>query len=373
MGRIRPFVKDDIPQVADLDLRVWRGSKRPSSQALHVYYEEIFFRNPWYDEALPSLVYQENSGKISGFIGVVPRRMSMNEQPVQVVINTHGMVDPSSQFAGVGTQLVQTSYSGPQDLSISDDVNEAGCKACKKAGGTIALLYSLQWIRPLQPSRYVLSLLSKKHGLPAPIELASRPFCSVIDTIEVRMPQSRFRLFAPSTLLEEELTVEILLACLSEFSDSYALRPEYDSHSLSWLLARLSQKKRLRKVVVRKTNQEIVGWYLYYLNSGGISEVLQIGAKNDSINGVLDHLFYDAWRQGAVALAGRLDPRFIREFSDKYCLLRCNGSWTVVHSNKPEVLHAVHRGDAFFTRLEGEWPLSPPSFNLAPVTGPALL
>src|SRR5262249_25203615 len=154
--------------------------------------------------------------------------------------------------------------------SISDDVNDAGCKACQKAGAATALLYSIQWIRPLQPSRYILSLLSKKHRLLAPIELASRPFCSVIDTIEARMPQSRFRLFAPSSLSQEDLTVEKLLACLSEFSVSYSLRPEYDSHSLSWVLARMSQKNRLRKVVVRNTNQEIVGWYLYYLNAGGI-------------------------------------------------------------------------------------------------------
>jgi hypothetical protein len=27
----------------------------------------------------------------------------------------------------------------------------------------------------------------------------------------------------------------------------------------------------------------------------------------------------------------------------------------MVHSNKPELLHAIHRGDAFLTRLEGEW------------------
>src|SRR5262245_35261916 len=217
MGRIRPFVQEDIPQVADLDMRVWHGGEKPSSQALQAYYEEIFFHSPWYDEALPSLVYQENDGKIGGFIGVLPRRMLMNGQPIRVVINTHGMVDPSSRFAGVGTQLVRASYSGPQDFSISDEVNDVGCRACQRAGATTALLYSLQWIRPLQPSRYVLSLLSKKHSLLAPIELASRPFCSVIDAIEARMPQSRFRLLAPSTLLEEELTVEKLLACLFEF------------------------------------------------------------------------------------------------------------------------------------------------------------
>jgi len=29
--------------------------------------------------------------------------------------------------------------------------------------------------------------------------------------------------------------------------------------------------------------------------------------------------------------------------------------WTLVHSQKPELLDGIHRGDAFLTRLEGEW------------------
>jgi hypothetical protein len=29
--------------------------------------------------------------------------------------------------------------------------------------------------------------------------------------------------------------------------------------------------------------------------------------------------------------------------------------WTLIHSQQPELLDAIHRGDAFLTRLEGEW------------------
>lgn len=81
----------------------------------------------------------------------------------------------------------------------------------------------------------------------------------------------------------------------------------------------------LQKVLVRNQEQEIIGWYLYYLRPGEISQVLQIGATKETINQILDHLFYHAWRRGVGALAGRLDPIFVQEFSDKHCMLNRGG------------------------------------------------
>jgi hypothetical protein len=43
------------------------------------------------------------------------------------------------------------------------------------------------------------------------------------------------------------------------------------------------------------------------------------------------------------------------EFRKKHCLLHHRGYWTLVHSRNPDALEAIYRGDAFLTRLEGEW------------------
>jgi len=32
--------------------------------------------------------------------------------------------------------------------------------------------------------------------------------------------------------------------------------------------------------------------------------------------------------------------------------------WTLVHSPRPEILHAIERGDALLSHLDGEWWLS---------------
>jgi len=354
MGQITPLVKDDIPHLVDLYMKAFPDSNQVSVQALGGYFDEIFFHNPWYDEALPSLVYRDDHRRIVGFLGVMPRRMSMNGRPIQVAISHHFMVEPDSRSTLAGVQLLKEFFKGPQDLSLAQ-ATDVSRKIWEGLGGSTSLLYSIHWMRPLRPSWYFMSLL-KRHGLPAPFIFASRPFCAVSDAILIRMPQSPFRQIVP-LVSGEDLDVETLHACLSECSSKQSLRPEYNGRSLKWLLEKAAQKKRygtLQKVLVRDAEQ-IIGWYLYYLNPGGSSEVLQIGARDNSINDVLDHLFYHAWQRGVITLSGQLEPRFMPELLKKYCLFNSHLPWMLVHSNKPELLQAIHRGDAFLTRLEGEW------------------
>jgi hypothetical protein len=70
---------------------------------------------------------------------------------------------------------------------------------------------------------------------------------------------------------------------------------------------------------------------------------------------VLEHLFHRAWREGIAALSGRLDPQFIDELADRRCFFNHRGNWVLVHSKVPGLVEAIDRGDAFLTRLEGDW------------------
>jgi hypothetical protein len=133
---------------------------------------------------------------------------------------------------------------------------------------------------------------------------------------------------------------------------------EYDDRSLKWLLEAVAQKEHygvLRRVAVLNAKREMIGWYLYHLKPGGTSTVLQIVARNNSMSEVLDHLFYDAWRRDSVAVSGRLDPRFVREVSDKYCFFNCGRPWVLIHSRHHDLLQTFHDGDAMLSKLEGEW------------------
>src|SRR5437879_2394499 len=143
-----------------------------------------------------------------------------------------------------------------------------------------------------------------------------------------------------------DLREEAVLASLPEFAGVGSLRVEYDGRTLRWLLERVEQKTsggRLQKALIRN-EEKIVGWYLYHLNRGGIADVLQIAATPSSVHDVLDHLFYQAWRQGAIAVTGRLEPRFLQALSDKYCLFHRRGPWMLVSAKQPRLVQSFLNG-----------------------------
>jgi len=135
-----------------------------------------------------------------------------------------------------------------------------------------------------------------------------------------------------------------------------ALRPQYDEYSLNWLLTVLAEKQllgRLRNVAVRGNLREIIGWYIYYLNVGGVSTVLQLNAAPAHVDRVFQHLCYHSWRHGSIALTGRLAPRFMKHLCDNHCALHWR-SWMLVHSRNSKILEALDNPETSFTPLEGE-------------------
>jgi hypothetical protein len=183
---------------------------------------------------------------------------------------------------------------------------------------------------------------------------AAAPLCRLADAALARFspgcfPQPR----AP--LRCQDLEVPALLECTRVFW-RHGLRPEYDEYSLRWLLdlARHSGPENLlEKVGVWNTAGNLVGWYVYCLNRERVAEVLQIGSERNFGQAVLDHLLHRAWRQGAVAATGRLDPNFIWNLGAAYAVNP--RYWMLVHSRNRELLDTVARGELFLTRLDGEW------------------
>lgn len=356
-GHVRPIAEEDIAQIAELHEKVFGANhKRCDAGNLRSYFTEIFCRNPWYDPELPSLAYQESDGRVIGCLGVMPRRMTFKGRPIQVAVTHNFMVEPGRRSTLAGIQLLKVFLSGPQDLSTAEG-NSLSREIWSGFGGSTAPLYTIRWTRPLRPSQYLLSFLMKR-GLSAPLTVALKPFCRALDAIAGKAAQGPFRPSAP-TFPGEEVDADGLGKWFSEFTRNRSLRPEYDQRSLKWLLeimARTKGRGSFRKVAVRGRNGEVAGWYLYYLNPGGVSEVVQIAARPDTMNDVVDHLFYDAWSRGVVAVTGQLDPGFFQALSGRNCLFHDGGgSWLLIHSKNSAILDAIHRGDAFFSRMEGEW------------------
>ncbi len=132
--------------------------------------------------------------------------------------------------------------------------------------------------------------------------------------------------------------------------------PSYDERSLDWLLGEARAKRRhgeLQARLLKDTAGETAGWFLYY--AGAVSKVLQVHARAGAEHAVLHHLFHHAWRRGAAAIEGRMEPRLARALGEAHCLFHSAAAHALVQAREPEVLSALARGDAFFSRLEGEW------------------
>lgn len=58
-------------------------------------------------------------------------------------------------------------------------------------------------------------------------------------------------------------------------------------------------------------------------------------------------------------MSGQLDCRLKRHFAAKYCVFRDSGTSMLVNAKDPELLQVLCRGDAFLSRLDGEWGILP--------------
>jgi hypothetical protein len=283
--------------------------------------------------------------------------MLFRRRPVRVAVGCQFMVDPDQRHSLTALQLAKACISGPQDLTFVDGANDDARRMWVGIGGVAPLLYSLHWTRLLRPARYMLSQAAERSVLPRSLIFAMQPAGAVADALSVRLHPNRFHR-QNRELTDGALDADAMLSHLPEVLNGSALQPVYDRESLAWLLnqtARKTRHGRLRARAVRDAEQRLVGWYLYYMQAGSVNEVVQVAARDGAFDSVLHRLLTDAWRHGAIAVRGRLDPHRVRELSHRHCWLRSGGSWTLVHSRDPEITAAVHRGDAFLSRLEGEW------------------
>jgi hypothetical protein len=357
MGEIQKLEECHIPAVASLYLKVFRKRSGAAGSDLQGYFREVFLQNPWRDDSIASLVYS-HKGKIVGFVGVIPRSMTFHGRPIRVAVVTQLMADTEEYRGFPGLELLERLFQGEQDCSYTDGATEAAYTIWTAAGARAAQLYSLEWTRVLRHSRYLRALV--EHGGNARIGLMARaasPVCAFADAVLSKLP---FRAVAPpaSEYRSDPAGADELLDCISEIGWKDALAPAYERESFGWLLAQATTARRhgdLRAATVRDGRGIRAGWYVYWAKRGGISNVLQIGAKGRHFDGVFRALLRDAWDQGVIAVRGQAIPRYLSTMTLRHATFRHVGHGVLIHSRDPKILACVLQGEAALSRLDGEW------------------
>jgi hypothetical protein len=350
---IRPLRKGDLPQVAELYELVMRSGSRTPPRRLADYFQRLL-DHPWADPEIPSLVYEDKTGRIVGFIGSHVRHLRFDGQRLRMGLTGQLMSDPDPDVRNraVGAMLLRRYLAGPQDLTITSGTGETA-RIWKALGGQVIGLRSISWIRIFDlPS--TASYLLKRLGMAAwrPV---TYPLLSAAQLVTNRLPGASLRVPEPATRAED-LSPRALIEYLPSVSDHLRMRPDYDETFLAWLfqeMAEVRSRGKLVKRLVCAPGGRVLGWYVTYLQPGGVSHVMQIGAKDRDVEAVIDHLFHDAQRSRAAFLTGQLEPQLFEPLTRRRCLLHPVVNF-LVQSRNPGLLDAVLAGQAMISRMEGE-------------------
>lgn len=349
------MTRDDIPQVASLYEAVIRSGSHVPAPKLADAFERTFCDSPFVDADIPSLVYEDDTGAIAGFIGSHPRRLRMDGRVIRVACSGQLITEPKVRTRAAGALLMRAYMAGPQEVTITDGATEEVRRIWEGLGGQVSSLGCLEWIRVFRPLSGVCDLLARRRSFRA-VVAACRPVAAGLDALAMWPARSPFRTTPPATIAEP-LTPMSLAEHLPIVGRSYRIQPAYDAESLAWLFAEMksvTSRGTLVAMLVRSESRKVLGSYVYYLRSGGVSEVIHLAAAPRDVDAVLDHLFHHARTSGAAAVRGRLERRLLdtlarRRFVFRYC------GMALVHARDPEMLGAVQLDHTLLTRMDGEW------------------
>ncbi|HLJ72973.1 MAG TPA: hypothetical protein VKU62_00205, partial [Thermoanaerobaculia bacterium] len=145
---VRPMSVSDIDQIGDLCKRVL-GAPTCKSPA---FLKQVFFEQPWRDDSLPSLIYEDASGRVIGCLGRMPRQMNFRGRTVRVAVGHHFIVERSRRGTAASVELGRHLLGGEQDLALAGG-NEFSRRIWEFLGGSVSLLYSFNWTRILRPTQ----------------------------------------------------------------------------------------------------------------------------------------------------------------------------------------------------------------------------
>jgi hypothetical protein len=349
---IRPVETADLAAVATLVRETLHAGGPGSEPALAAFFRRTLIEQPWADPEIPSLVADED-GEIVGFVGAEVRRMRLGDRAMRFAWAAHSVVAPAARARAVGFALTQRLLDGPQDATLGDSASPLVEQMWLRLGGRRLELKGIHWVRVFRPASVAARLGAPRR---ARLRAGVRRLAGRLDDLTSWLARSAI---APrtTTAADEALTPQAMVDAMPRVGRRLGLHPDYDEAFLDWLfgeLPRVKDRGELVAQLVRDARRRPVGWYVYFLQPGWRSEVLQVAATGERALGtVLDQLLAHAYAHGSAAVRGRLEPGMLCVVAQRRCLLWHRGA-AVAHSRDPGVLDAIERPNALVSRLDGD-------------------
>jgi hypothetical protein len=354
LSEIRNCAREDIPAVAALFQRTFRKSNATPPASLEAHLAEVYLDHPWYDPEVAARVHVNGKGRVTGFVGVFPGRFEFRGRPLRAAIAGTLMAENPDRDPLAGARLLRSVIKGPQDISISETTNLRSQGLWERLGGTVLPLLSMDFLRIIRPASAALALLAERDGRTALFAPAAR----LGDAIGRRWSKG-LEPPAPSARLtrRENPSDAEMAGAVRGLAGLVELHPAWSGAAdIGWFLAQAEKKERygaLRRAVLTNGKGDPVGCYIYHGKPGGAGRALQVLARPDLVDDVIDHLFHDAHQAGLAALRGRSTPQLTNALLKRNCIFMHRAS-TVIHTANKELAGAAERGEALITGLAGE-------------------
>jgi len=249
--------------VAALFPKTLRNPDRPPPRSLEAYLAEAFLDHPAYDPEIAPRVHVDNTGRVTGFIGVFPVQFVHRGRPVRAAVAGTLMVEHPEREPLAGAKLLRSMSRGPQDISISETTNLVSQRLWEPLGGKVVPLMSLDWFRVMRPGAAAVAVLSEKH----PRGSLFSPAARVVDALSGRWTGRALKTPKPPPRLTVicEASDSDFAAAILELSQSFELRPAWSAETVEWLLRQAARKVRygpVHRTVVRGRGGELSGCYL---------------------------------------------------------------------------------------------------------------
>lgn len=359
VSEVRPFEQNDALAVGEMFLRVLRHESLANGAAnLAAYLDDLFCGPYGRDGEIASRVHVGESGRVNGFIGVLPQAMEMDGESLRAAICTTWMVDDHEADPFAGARLLKAVLSGPQDLSFSETSNNLATAMWRRMGAHVLPSYCLEYVRILRPIGFVTRIAADRFGLLGAFlslaGLADRAVGVGGKSLSWVGYQPRFG--KADMLTETEPNQDELVAAVQQLVVHHFLSPRWSDEQLSRMLTHAGVKakhgERVQRLLLTRGGK-LAGLFIYYGDRTGIGRVMQLMAAPGMEELIVERLLANAHARGLAAIRGRTQPALLDAMLDrKFAFL--HASSTTLHSPRPDVVAAATQGRAFLNGLSGE-------------------
>lgn len=351
-GVVRPMTGMDVPAVARLFLKIFRGVDKPAGEELQHYLCSLALASPAYDETMGTQVYAQQDGRVRSALLAVPMRFVACGSVLPGRLLGVFMTDADKEAVGAA-QLILALRPRRADFAFCDSASPTSRDHLLAIGGKPIPVQNLEWIRRFRPFGGLAARFAERflRGRGFGLLVLSRPLDSLLRGFR---PEPAAE---PGAATVTEISIADFLVQAPRLIAHYAVRPLWDEAELSWLVSLAAQNRRLGTFTIRAVADRfgaIIGCFVYYAAPGRVAHVLNVLSLPGREPAVLGAMFRHLDETGHVEARGRAQLPLMAGLSLQRWLVFRHRAFALVLTRVPEIRDAVARGDVYLGGLAGE-------------------